>query len=81
MNIIAPPIAETLCTGLQLAAEKQMRGKLWRVEFYASGARILCDGAHYRVRATAMPDYVEKFVRDVRINYVEPLRAMAPRGD
>ena len=80
MNLIVPPIAETLCTGFELGAEKRIRGKLWRVEWHRSGASLFCDGQPYRVRATQLPDYVEKFIRDVRINHLEPMRALKAKA-
>ena len=66
MNLIVPSKCETMCTGFELGAEKQIRGKLWRVELHRGGmVRVSHDGMAV-TKATNMPHAVLDMIQHVR---------------
>jgi hypothetical protein len=78
-TLTVPPKYETAITGFVLGAEKPIRGKHWRVEFWHGDLpRVFCDNTRVNKPFSSMRHEVRKFVAEVGANVVNPLLAMEP---
>ena len=74
-TLIAPSIAEQQTRGFLIGAEKSYRKHLYRIELFASGFSLLCDGEKIR-SWDDLPKSVVIIAHDIKRIY-EETRALA----
>lgn len=80
INLIVPPIAETICAGFELGAHRIIRGHVWRAEFYKSGEiRLYRDDVRDNRAHSELPLYALRLIESL-VSYVQSARELPRHG-